>query len=213
MRGSISTLVYVTCDIGVSAMAIGEVQYAVTVNPCEDDGGVPGMSRGICDGNIAYGTRVLEGFGLGGPADPGNVVVFAQILMPTGVDVRDARIGGGSPDWIEAPAFTGRWYRVAWVDLIGIGFFNEHVCALCYAQFVWPAPLGSFFFPGRSAKDRPVDHTFGVDRSDPHWYRRLHGLSQDASSGGPSLVSPVLLRPTGQGNVSRPLRPPDRPGI
>lgn len=63
------------------------------------------------------------------------------LLMPSHTDVRsDEKSGAGKSDTAEAPAGTGRMYRVTFVDDIGRGFANEHRAAVIIAMPPWPEP-------------------------------------------------------------------------
>jgi len=66
------------------------------------------------------------------------------LLLPPGTDIRDPwSLPINNSDWVEAPAGTGRWYRVAFVDDIGRGFPNEHRFAILQKVFgvPWPTPI------------------------------------------------------------------------
>lgn len=65
------------------------------------------------------------------------------LLLPPGVDIRDQfNTPINSSDYVEAPAFTGRFYRVIFVDDIAKGFPNEHRYAVLQKVLgvPWPTP-------------------------------------------------------------------------
>lgn len=76
-----------------------------------------------------------------------NVGASGSMLFPAGTDVRDASCGP-TPDVIECPAGSGRFYWVAFVDDIAKGFPNEHRWAVTPKLFTdgiynyrWPKPI------------------------------------------------------------------------
>jgi hypothetical protein len=193
-------------------VAIALPNFILTADVCMDDGGVPGASRGLCNANLAYGERSLIGY-LPGPSQSlADCKVLAQVLFPVGVDVRDDS-GGEAPDWVNLPAFTQRWYRVLYVDLAGAGFPNEHLVCLCYKQLRWEFPLVGFWDGGSGGSPLQHDHRFWVDYPVQKGYVPPHGRTQDASQSGPNILSPVLFRPSGSGNLSRPLGIDHPPGL
>jgi len=77
--------------------------------------------------NLAMGRRVQVVFH--DPTGLGFGAATAQLLLPSGTDVRDVSqlMGGGPPyDIVEVPAGSGRWYVVNSVDDVGKGFPNEY---------------------------------------------------------------------------------------
>lgn len=80
---------------------------------------------------LTYGRRVNV-VSTGGTAQAGVLVVSMSLLLPPLVDIRGPQ-DVTSPDMVECPAGTGRWYWVAAVDDIGKGFTNEHRFAALYA--------------------------------------------------------------------------------
>jgi len=65
-------------------------------------------------------------------------------LWPPLTDIRDRWSAPiNSPDYVEIPSGSGRWYFVAYVDDIGKGFPNEHRFALMgkVNNPVWPTPI------------------------------------------------------------------------
>lgn len=66
------------------------------------------------------------------------------LLLAPGTDIRDGfNTPINSSDWVEAPAGTGRFYRVVFVDDIGRGFPNEHRFAVLQKVLgvPWPTPI------------------------------------------------------------------------
>jgi len=92
----------------------------------------------ITVGNLAYGRRVTTQYW--DWADSGISSVFAPLLLPPLVDVRDPMTGPGR-DTIEVPAGSGRFYEVDYVDDVGKGFPNEHRFALMRKLIPWPVPI------------------------------------------------------------------------
>jgi hypothetical protein len=63
------------------------------------------------------------------------------LLIAPLTDIRDGfNAPINSSDWIEAPAGTGRFYRVVFVDDIGKGFPNEHRFAILQKVLAVPWP-------------------------------------------------------------------------
>jgi hypothetical protein len=125
-------------------MAFQLPEFNLECAVCFDEGGVPGTLKETAMCNLAYGRRGLASLYATPSGDPTLVWVYAEILLPSGTDVQDSSFGG-SPDWLEVPLFTGRWFRVAYVDLVGAGFPNEHVLCLAYKSLTWTPPLGSIY--------------------------------------------------------------------
>jgi hypothetical protein len=101
--------------------------------------------------NYAFGRRV--GVGVLGPADPTHQALTFEslLLLPPGTDIRSGMCAD-SPDVVEIPVGSGRWYMVFAVDVIGMGFPNEHVGAAVvqisarsspssFPGLVWPVPM------------------------------------------------------------------------
>jgi hypothetical protein len=64
---------------------------------------------------------------------------FIQIRAPKGTDLRGQNSTTAN-DVVEAPAGTGRYYQIVFVDDVGKGFSNEY--RLGYAQWAnFPTPL------------------------------------------------------------------------
>jgi hypothetical protein len=86
--------------------------------------------------NLAFGRRVQPSASAGGGQ--------AQLLLPAFTDVRDIFNGPGNQDIVEAPAGSGRFYVVDFVDDIGKGFANEHRVAVMAKTRLygnWPVPI------------------------------------------------------------------------
>ncbi len=94
-------------------------------------------------GNLSWGRRVnLSGLA-GGEV---NVNRTITLLLPPLTDIRSyINVASGDGDLVEAPAATGRFYQVAFVDDIGKGFPNEHRAAILIqveqGGSPWPAPM------------------------------------------------------------------------
>lgn len=103
----------------------------LTVNVWTFGTGPPAAPRVVCNGNLAYGRRVLgmpDCFGFGDGGFP-----TAQLLVPALTDIRGQYSSTGS-DLIEVPAASGRFYNVIYVDDFGKGFPNEHRFAILLQQ-------------------------------------------------------------------------------
>ena len=113
----------------------------------------PVTPRITVDGNLAFSRRVASPSPFGFE-DEFSVLMF--LLLPALTDVRDdSSAGGGSTfaDFVEAPALSGRFYKVVAVDDIGKGFPNEHRCAVLkkaydgvdgtgtFPGLFWPLPM------------------------------------------------------------------------
>lgn len=77
--------------------------------------------------------------------------VFFQLLVPALSDVRDLS-NAITPDVVECPEGSGRWYGVSYVDDVGKGFPNEYRIAFIskifealdpalYPGLFWPVPI------------------------------------------------------------------------
>lgn len=85
---------------------------------------------------------------LRGPAFPGAITTGGNLqqpfhwilVVPKREDLRDGW-NGFSPDFIECPAGTGRFYRVLFVDDIARGFTNEYRIAILTKHGAWPTPI------------------------------------------------------------------------
>jgi len=105
----------------------------------------PGVLRISPMGNLAFGRRVplaQDGFGFSIPVEGGTPM---SLLLPAGTDVRDRSCSTVS-DYVEAPAGSGRWYIVGFVDDIGKGFSNEH--RIAYLWKVFDGVAGAGTYPG-----------------------------------------------------------------
>lgn len=65
------------------------------------------------------------------------------LLVPKDTDLRDDfSAPGNSPDAIQCPPGSGRWYQCAYVDDVAKGFANEHRFAILLKGLVnWPVPM------------------------------------------------------------------------
>lgn len=92
----------------------------------------------ICMGNLAWGKRVGVP-STGGTGTLGVVLMTMTLLVPKGTDIRgDAE--GITPDIVECPAGSGRYYVCYFVDDLGKGFLNEHRGAILGHGYNWPVP-------------------------------------------------------------------------
>lgn len=76
----------------------------------------------------------------GGLVGHANVLVW--VGFPKLTDVR-GQAGGITPDSIEVPSGSGRYYTVEWVDDVGKGYLNEYRVALAVqnpSAGGWPYP-------------------------------------------------------------------------
>lgn len=76
------------------------------------------------------------------PGAPENTIPFMTVLAPSDTDIRGYVNTGGSPDVIEVPAGSGRYYLVHYVDFIGMGFPNEHLGCDVYMNIGSAPPPG-----------------------------------------------------------------------
>jgi hypothetical protein len=113
----------------------------------------PWVSRALAfstPANLAFGRRV--GFAeteLIPQLQP--LVNIYQLLLPAVTDVRDFS-NAITPDVVEVPAGSGRWYGVGSVDDVGKGFSNEYRLVIitkiyeqldpaAYPGLFWPVPI------------------------------------------------------------------------
>jgi hypothetical protein len=89
---------------------------------------IPAQLRGYQPIAVAYNAEIVQ---------IGSVVLY----VAAGTDLRDGPSSFGSTDLIEAPAGTGRFYKVIDVDDIARGFTNEHRYAVLYKFGSWPTPI------------------------------------------------------------------------
>lgn len=89
-------------------------------------------------GNLSPGRIV--GIPLASGGGTGLIPSAMWLRMPAGVDIRDSK-WGGTPDIVEVPTGSGRFYDVVWVDDIGGGFANEHRFAQLAGKAPWPTPF------------------------------------------------------------------------
>lgn len=101
--------------------------------------------------NLAPGVRTypfVEDF------DPESqpFLIPTTVLFPAHSDIRDWSTGAPSPDILEIPEGSGRWYCVVNVDDLGKGFSNEHRVVIAvkiffalnaghYFGLEWPTPI------------------------------------------------------------------------
>lgn len=89
---------------------------------------------------LTYGRRVNVA-STGGTGTVGVPLMAMSLLLVKLTDIRGLQDDAASPDWVECPAGSGRFYVVAWVDDIGKGFSNEHRTAAMQASVSgWTAP-------------------------------------------------------------------------
>lgn len=94
----------------------------------------------VCLSNLIPGRRhVIEtspGAGL-----PSGWLPASYCLLAIDADVRDEAGTGGSPDTVEIPAGSGRFYLVQYIEFVGLGFANQHQQAVLVkiAPFPFPA--------------------------------------------------------------------------
>lgn len=100
--------------------------------------------------NLGQGRRIVLSESVAAPQLEGSFNV-SQLLCPKSSDVRDFSTSV-TPDVIECPSGSGRWYGVLGVDDMGKGFPNEHRFVLmskifeeldpaAYLGLFWPAPI------------------------------------------------------------------------
>jgi hypothetical protein len=112
----------------------------------------PGVLRLSPFCNLATGRRVVW-WGNGGNDSPTTLYGATPLLLvPPLTDIRDSSCGP-TPDFVEVPALSGRWYVVQMVDDVGKGFPNEYRLAtigkifqgvngsLDYPGLFWPTPI------------------------------------------------------------------------
>jgi len=78
--------------------------------------------------NLAWGRRVFSGDTATDPL--GLALPSMTLLLPTGSDIQSDVDTNGSPDTVEVPAGSSRFYTVHYVDYRGAGFLNEHLGAV-----------------------------------------------------------------------------------
>lgn len=100
--------------------------------------------------NLAFGKRIqLITYNYDAQILAGQT--FMQILFPALTDIRGA-FQGLTPDILEVPSGSGRWYFVAACDDAGKGFENEHRVVIAAQLFEsidsgplagsnWPVPM------------------------------------------------------------------------
>jgi len=93
-----------------------------------------------CLVNLIPGRRhVVETSPGAGPSSDWLPASFA--LLSVDADVRDEAGTGGSPDTIEIPSGSSRYYFVQYIEFVGLGFANQHQQAVLVkiAPFPFPA--------------------------------------------------------------------------
>jgi hypothetical protein len=89
---------------------------------------------------LVYGRRVNVATSGDAAYDSPSVVQGMNLLLPALTDIRGLQ-DAVSPDFVECPAGTGRYYYVNFVDDIGKGWPNEHRTAGIFAiADTWTAP-------------------------------------------------------------------------
>lgn len=93
----------------------------------------------VVNANLTPGKRWNWSFGF-----------YMMLLLPIATDIRDGEkenLGFADGDIVEAPAASGRYYKVQTVDDIAKNFPNEHRFAVCFASISsapelipWPVP-------------------------------------------------------------------------
>lgn len=83
--------------------------------------------------------------GVSFPTSAGHAANLQQptswiLVLPKREDIRDGW-SNFSPDIVEVPAGTGRFYRVLYVDDIARGFTNEYRVATLTKHGTWPVPI------------------------------------------------------------------------
>jgi len=106
------------------------------------------------------------------------------LLLPPCTDIRDRAAPGGR-DSCEVPIGSGRFYDVAWVDDIGLGYPNEHRFASVIKTVDWPVP-----FPCAGGAPIPPP---------PPPPQPLLGIAQGSSLGAlvPNFMQPLPVPGTG----------------
>ena len=101
--------------------------FDLTVNQWRAAAGFPpvGPPAASPPANLAWGRRVAVP-STGGTGTLGVVLMTMTLLVPTGVHVVCDR-NLTAADSFEVPAGSGRFYRAAFADYIGLGFSNEHI--------------------------------------------------------------------------------------
>lgn len=100
--------------------------------------------------NLAKGRRIPVNNNVQ-PQNSPELQLIYSLLLPPGTDVRDFSTSI-TPDVVECPSGSGRWYGVFSVDDVGKGFPNEYRCAqICkiyealdpaaYPGLFWPTPI------------------------------------------------------------------------
>lgn len=90
------------------------------------------------DCNLAWGRRVNVP-STGGTGFLGVPLVAMQLLVRSTADLRGQTSTTGS-DAIEVPSGSGRYYICYYVDYLGMGFPNEHKCAIISQFFPFKTP-------------------------------------------------------------------------
>jgi hypothetical protein len=79
---------------------------------------------------------------------------FMMLLCPALTDIR-AAWNLLSPDLVEVPKASGRFYDVVWVDDVGKGFANEYRLAFIQYRSAFLPPSGSVNFPTSTTVPMP----------------------------------------------------------
>jgi hypothetical protein len=95
-------------------------------------------------GNLTMGRRSF--FGMASATGVGAPFFCAELLLPVGTDIRGSW-NGVSPDAVEVPAGSGRFYSAVVVDDVAKGFPNEYRLALLHQEVGGNALFGPFPVP------------------------------------------------------------------
>lgn len=90
---------------------------------------------------LVYGRRVNTLVPFGSTGTSAIPMLGMSLLLPALTDIRGWQGVAVTPDIVEVPSGSGRWYRVPWVDDIAKGWANEHRFALLVAvPASWVSP-------------------------------------------------------------------------
>lgn len=149
--------------------------------------GSPDLSP-VC--NLALGKRVT----LENPT--GTPVMY--LLCPANTDIR-SNARGTSPDFVEAPAGSNRYYDVLWVDNAGTGFPNEHVVAILGQALPWgPVVPNIAYNTSHGTASFTADDTWTV----PAGVQAVNVFVQGAGGDGSAGVTTVEGGAGGGGGAS-----------
>jgi len=109
-------------------MAFTEPTYNINVNIWRFGNATTNPPDANSIANFAWSRRVSFHSGAGRAAQ--DWFPTMTLLLPSGTDIIGDINSNGSPDTVEIPAASGRYYSVIYVDYIGMGFDNEHLGAV-----------------------------------------------------------------------------------